>query len=938
MDRVSASVVDNARGSLDSWPSNNHRRGQRFNNTFTSTSAIDSSDLMMIEEARNHSAGNEAIGHSAPSVPPVLDNVMQQIRIQLSSLAVRFPQFREAAVLMPKDIANEDELRKREERRRALWKQKRNDDEDMASAERQRAEYRPHSSTYDKSEPLDPFAIDNDPDDDDEQRAAQWWEIEDPAPPPSSSLLLPLESPSYISISATGEDVFAAQRLQVFRDAAKRVCTDFRTYRNLFKSIFIEYDRYIHFCNRFVYEEKAMLMKMKEELLNERRGLLVQIADLQHEVTTANERMAAAEATAAQRTVEAHMAKEALDASSAKVSLVDKIIADSEHDKGILARRLIIAEREANELKERLKLPEKTIETLRTQLDNKESFLKDISRRYERACNALDSLKKQLKEEIAEETRRDEERREKERQIQYRGQQAPAPWPKEAQLRVAVLMNRCAMLEGRLNTFNIPLATEDNLASTVETADNDVPLLPFDGNDAFGIDSPRSARQRTSGGPTPRTPKFIPAAVSEQPQSALVSNSNSSSANVTQPPASKPNTAEDSVRKDSNKSSKPPIVESTVFVAQLEEVPEDHRIEFCIDTVSTLSADLREVRAKYQELQTLLVCSKADVDDDMMLPHATLYPHEDPTMRFFVASNPLHENTLLRATGRVRNQKFSLASIKSHIHGFIADTVAFHQMEFTQRFLMWMRRKYTEDTATMSYCFFKALSWYPDDVDCCFFREILEGSRPEIFWKIPYAAVGRLRELFEKCSNKHGGAVLPRQDATRIISTEMVSWDLARLESLAALFVTDDVDWRKLFQSIGSHEAPFLQKFRMLWYAEYLDFFNDVSENLLEDPQLGSGTVTPTALVRALLRSDANFGEVNVLELVATLFGDTVVDEVQSIPKQSAVPLYDRFLLSNAERPAVEFFDHLKKLPQLLRRQRKQKRSGGLYGLRQAAQ
>lgn len=787
---------------------------------------------------------------SAPTRPAVLDHIEGEMRGQLSVLAARFPQFRKAALLLPFHLAIE--------------------------------------------EGEDPVGVGDD------VEIARWWD--DAGQPRRPAVVLdPQKSDAYISAATQGRDIFAADRLNVFRSAAKHLCTEFRTYQGVLRSIFIEYDRYIQFCNEFVLEERSALMNVQDDMIQERTLLLKQIADMRDTLLIAQRRADDADARSIKATGEADEAKRALEESIAKVSLVDKIIADAESDKGILARKLIQAEREVQSLNERLKAPEKKIAALQSQLENKETLLKDISRRYERSCNHLDSLKKQLKEEQEVERQQEEERKASRNRAALGSSRtaltgATAAVLRDANERISALTLKCQLLESQLNTLHQP--------------GRQAPVAGEDLDDNFGagssltdsaISSPRTARRQS---PRDASQPLINVKLPSHGNNSMTSGAGKAGPNV---------------------------VDSAAFMNQLRDVRPEDRMRFCIETVSLLLADLQEARAAADAVSGGYL-KHGPVESAM--PMRMLNGTEDPLCRFFVGSDPHHPNIFLRSSGRVRNQKFSLMSIKTHIYTFFADCTAMQRQErsVAEKFLEWMRRRYAEDTNAMCFSFFKALSWFPDDMDAYLFQQVLEDKVPEEFWKLPYAIVNRIRELLEKVSFRHGGATVPRAEVHRIVSTELAAWDLLAVEDICGLVTSEEVEWRKLFlTSKGLHEPLLAHKLRKYWLSEVLTFQNELFESMLEDPQSGSGQVTPITLVRALLSIDRNYPEAKVLELVGQLFGDVALEEVQG---QEHIPLRDRFTLSSVSIELRPLFAALAAVP-LIRSQRKEKRSGGIFGLKQ---
>lgn len=793
-------------------------------------------------------------GLNAPTRPAVLDHIEGEIRGQLSVLAARFPQFRRAALLLPFHLAIE--------------------------------------------EGEEPVGIDVD------SEAARWWD--DAGQPRRPAVVLePQKSDAYISAASQGRDVFAADRLNVFRSAAKHLCTEFRTYQGVLRSIFIEYDRYIQFCNEFVLEERSALMRVQEEMTQERTQLLKQIAQLQDETLAAQSKASDAEVREAAAIKEAAVAKQALEDSITKVSLVDKIIADAEADKGILARKLIQAEREAQALSERLKAPEKKIHALQVQLENKETLLKDISRRYERSCNNLDSLKKQLKAEQELERKQEEERKSSRNRSMGASRStvmsgANATLIRDLNERATALQLKCQLLESQLNTLHQP-GRAAPIASDIDDS------MGGSGQGS-AASSPRTARRQS-----PRD---------AQGNSAALGITAKGAAQVTALPTKA--APQGGGRGSTN------VVDSAAFVSQLGDVHPNERVRFCIETVSLLLADLAEARAA---LDAVTGGSLKSGPAESLLSQRVINGTEDPLCRFFVGSEPDHPSIFLRASGRVRNQKFSLMSLKTHIYGFFADASAMPRPErsVSERFLEWMRRRYAEETNTMCFSFFKALSWFPEDMDAYLFHQLLEDKVPEDFWKQPYVIVNRLREMFEKLSFRHGGAVIPRTDVHQVLSTELAAWDLLRVEDVCAIVTSEEVEWRKLFlTSKGLHEPLLTHIIRKHWLSEVLTFRNELLESILEDPQSGAGHVTPLTFVRALLSVDRDCQESKVLELVGQLFGAAAVEEVA---EQGSVPLRDRFTLSTASMELRPLFAVLAAIP-LLRSCRREKRSGGIYGLK----
>lgn len=425
------------------------------------------------------------------------------------------------------------------------------------------------------------------------------------------------------------------------------------------------------------------------------------------------------------------------------------------------------------------------------------------------------------------------------------------------------------------------------------------------------------------------------------------------------------------------------------MTAQLHVMAPEDRVPFCVKTIATLLTDLADARTRLREAEVLLNPAAAikkgrrggggaaGGGDDAVavalhecnMPLTLLHPLENPFRRFFLGSVPTHPNILLRTSGRVRNQKFSLLALKSHIHSFFAETATTRvaalrtasaaggggnegaggaaptvsssssSTQISLEFLTWMRRKYGEDSGMMTFSFYTALSWFPSDMDSFLFRQLLDDTLSDAFWRVPYSVAMRCRECFEKASYRHGGAILPRAEATQILSVEFAAWELVRVDDLCSVLTTEVIEWRRLFGSLtvngcgaGSGngiEPLFVIKIRKHWLAEALTFRNELIDQILEDPQLGSGTVSPFTFVRSLLTVDPSVPEAAVLEMTGALFGRAVVDEVQQDPHHAQVDLVDRFAISAVQIPAEVFIAQLQSVP-LYRSSRRAKTSNAL--------
>ena len=248
---------------------------------------------------------------------------------------------------------------------------------------------------------------------------------------------------------ASGE-VFRAARLQVF--VIRRNCSVRSYVPTAHCCLSLRVRAYIRFCNRFVVEEKQRLLDMQTSMDLERKQLHNRLERSRAALVDSQRACEIANAECAAQVEEVLEARKALEANQARVAMVDKIMQDAENDRGILARRLLAAEAEVEAVKEEAKVPTRRMKGLETQLEHKETFLRDLARRYERACNALD---------VARKAQQDVQRKQQEERlasIVSRGlsggtEDATSPRSSTMRQQLNAAMKRIDFLETRLSMF-----------------------------------------------------------------------------------------------------------------------------------------------------------------------------------------------------------------------------------------------------------------------------------------------------------------------------------------------------------------------------------------------------------------------------------------------------------------------------------------------------
>ena len=346
------------------------------------------------------------------------------------------------------------------------------------------------------------------------------------------------------------------------------------------------------------------------------------------------------------------------------------------------------------------------------------------------------------------------------------------------------------------------------------------------------------------------------------------------------------------------------------------------KMSLATSLITQLKSQFDDVQKKYEALLELKGADTVS-QSSPTLSLSVVDVHMDPSRQWFAGLGDDPKVPLfLRATGQLRNQRFSLMAIKLHIHQFFASV--FHQCSssgresLSDRFFRFMNVKYHDHATVMTYSLYYALFWFPADVDCKMFQLMLDGKLHENVWGQQQEYVKRMKAEMEKAVIREAqGSMskLSRVAAREAMVAALPVMDPHLIADLmtAALNFEATVDVRRLFTPQQQNlESTFVELLRTVLLIERCHLLNDVEAAILDDPSSTSGVLTPQQVALAMVNVDPQCTISSVQILLEDLFGR---EHVVVLPEYELLPIDDRYVNCYVELQLSDGLAKLRTLP-----------------------
>ena len=580
-------------------------------------------------------------------------------------------------------------------------------------------------------------------------------------------------------------DAFAASRLDVFRQAADVMCSNFKTYAPVLRWIIFEYRRFLHFGMELQREERLKLYTERQALHTETGRLRDTLSDLQSENADLKTLVCELEETIESMRAAHESAQRERDGAVKASEEAARMVEAQDNEKATLAKYILKLEKDLAKVREDAKEPARAMLALRQQMIVKEELVKKLGELNERTLNDNSALRREVA--LLQRARANME-------------SAPRSVRKlESELQAALKTER------QLNDSIMKLTAECAAAEK----EKELALEALKSQSRYD--------EKTGVMLTPR------------PRVTATCLSDSSSTTVR-------------------------MMEAAARIETLV-----REVEVCQKTIGVLTS--------YRELKEDDL--KKHIKNEslgLMLPDARF------TRKFLVGRGTDNSVPIfLRAVGRVKNQRYTLAQAQAIIRSFRSnlsttfevDPESMQSMGCSERLHLYLLAKYgTEGAGEVAYSLYHALQVYRHDPECGFFLKIVDGELDEEVWYTHARMVDDMKQaLLEKLKHIRE----PPLSKMQTYSVLSKFFTLFKEEDVGRLFTAlnkdhqgEGVDVYAVFRDPLRAPSNLVKTIFAVLAVDRERYIQSLEAAILDDSEVAAALVTPKVFVKALQRADPN--------------------------------------------------------------------------------